>query len=398
MLPKEQSAEGAMQRILTLNAISNAIYEYLPSACYTVSSSEEKPNAILVRSMDCRERALNEELLAIARAGAGTNNIPIDRCTQAGVAVFNTPGANANAVKELALCCMLLASRNVMEGIAWASQLTGPDIGIQVEQGKRQFIGHELYGKTLGVIGLGAIGVMVANDAHAIGMQVIGYDPFISIEHAWGLSRAIQRANSLAEMLSRCDYITIHVPLMEKTRNYINDQVLSMIKPGAMLLNLARGELVDTQAVLDALEAGRLSRYITDFPNEALIGKKNVICVPHLGASTPESEENCARMAARELDQYLRYGNVENSVNFPQCVLAPSGVCRICALHDNVTNMVGQITAVLAQAGCNIANMVNKSRGEIAYTLLDLDHALPADALDCLRKIPGMKRVRSLQF
>ncbi len=386
-----------MYRILTLNAISDAIYEHLGKDAYQVSSDAANPEAILVRSADCRGRELNSELLAIARAGAGTNNIPIERCTEAGVAVFNTPGANANAVKELALCCMLLASRNVMEGIAWVNTLNGPDVPVEVEQGKRQFIGHELYGKTLGVIGLGAIGVMVANDAHAIGMHVVGYDPFISIEHAWGLSRSIQRANSMEELLPRCDYLTIHVPLMEKTRNYIGEKALSLIKPGAMLLNLARGGLVDNAAALAALASGRLSRYICDFPSEELIGKKGVVLVPHLGASTPESEENCARMAARQLHQYLRLGNVENSVNFPACIMAPSGQCRICALHSNVTNMVGQLAAIVAAANCNIANMVNKSRGDIAYTLLDLDNALPKSAVDALTNISGMIRVRVIE-
>ena len=387
-----------MHRILTLNAISDAIYKYLPQERYEVSNAQEDPHAILVRSADCHERALNDSLLAISRAGAGTNNIPIDRCTEAGIAVFNTPGANANAVKELALCCMLMASRNVIDGVKWASTLQGDDIAKQVEKGKKQFVGHELYGKTLGVIGLGAIGVMVANDAAAIGMHVIGYDPFISIEHAWGLSRAIERSTSLSEMLSRCDYITIHVPLMDKTRNYINAEVLSLVKPGAMLLNLARGELVDNTAVLEALDKGLLSRYVSDFPMEALIGKPGVLLVPHLGASTPESEENCAKMAARELDQYLRFGNIENSVNLPACSLVPSGAGRICAIHENVTNMVGQITAVLAQAGCNIAHMMNKSRGNIAYTILDLDHEIPADTVEAIKGIKGMIRVRHLRY
>ncbi|MDD3919558.1 MAG: phosphoglycerate dehydrogenase [Eubacteriales bacterium] len=385
-----------MLRVQTLNPISDVIHSFLPEDSYEIGNDIQNPDAILVRSADCRNRELNQNLLAIARAGAGTNNIPIDRCTEQGVAVFNTPGANANAVKELALCCMLLASRNVMEGVAWASQLSGEDIPLQVEQGKRQFIGHELYGKTLGVIGLGAIGVMVANDAHAIGMNVIGYDPFISIEHAWGLSRAIRRGVSLAEMLPNCDYITIHVPLMDKTRNYISAEILKHVRPGAMLLNLARGELVDTAAVLDALADGRLSRYVTDFPSANIIGKPGVVCVPHLGASTPESEENCARMAAKELNEYLTLGNIENSVNLPQCSMQPAGTCRVCALHKNVTNMVGQITAILAGAGANITNMVNKSRGDLAYTLLDLDHALSETAVAEIAHIEGMMRVRMI--
>jgi D-3-phosphoglycerate dehydrogenase len=361
-----------------------------------VSDQEEDPAAILVRSADCRERPINKSLLAIARAGAGINNIPIAQCTQAGVAVFNTPGANANAVKELAMCCMLLASRNVMEGVAWANSLTGSDIPLQVEQGKRKFVGGELAGKTLAVIGLGAIGVMVANDAHAIGMHVIGYDPFISVEHAWGLSRSIRRGNSLEETLPHCDYVTVHIPLMEQTRGFINARMLSLMKPGAMLLNLARGELADNAAVLAAVDSGAISRYITDFPDEELINHSGIICVPHLGATTPESEENCARMAARELHEYLAYGNICNSVNLPQCVMGPSGEHRICVLHRNITNMVGQITAVIAAQDCNIANMINKSRGDIAYTILDLDNPLPENAMRRLSEISGMMRVRAM--
>ncbi|MDL2258232.1 3-phosphoglycerate dehydrogenase family protein [Eubacteriales bacterium OttesenSCG-928-K08] len=385
-----------MHRILTLNAISDVVRNELKPDRYQISDHEENPTAILVRSADCRERELNEGLLAIARAGAGVNNIPVSRCTQEGIAVFNTPGANANAVKELALCCLLLASRNVLEGIAWVNTLSGEDVPMQVEQGKRQFVGNELHGKTLAVIGLGAIGVMVANDAHAIGMHVIGYDPFISVEHAWGLSRAIERGNSLEEILPHCDYITIHVPLMEKTRNYINERVLSLVKPGTMLMNLARGELVDNAALLAAVESGKISRYVTDFPTEELLNKKNIICVPHLGATTPESEENCARMAAQQLNDYIAYGNIRNSVNLPQCEMVPSGVYRICLLHKNSPNMVGRITAVVGAAQCNIANMINKSRGELAYTILDLDHELPEYGQTSLTQIRGMMRVRSL--
>ncbi len=385
-----------MYKILPLNAISDAIYDYLPTGEYAVDKEETAPDAILVRSMDCREREWNSNLLAIARAGAGTNNIPISRCSEQGIAVFNTPGANANAVKELFLGCLFLAARNVLDGVNWASTLQEPDVGIKVEQGKKAFIGHELYGKTLGVIGLGAIGVMVANAAQAIGMHVIGYDPFISVEHAWVLSRAVERASSFEDMLSKCDYLTIHVPLMKETRGYVNEKVLSMLKSDAMLFNLARGELVDNDAVLKALEENRLAKYVTDFPSAELIGKKNVICVPHLGASTPESEENCARMAAKELDAYLRLGNTENSVNFPNCSMPPSGVMRVCALHRNATNMVGQITAVLAEFGLNITNMMNKSRDEFAYTLLDLDTNLPSAAFDMLSGIEGMMKVRAL--
>ena len=386
-----------MHRIATLNAISGVIYEALKPSHYEISENAENPDAILVRSADCRKRELNENLLAIARAGAGTNNIPIDRCTEAGVVVFNTPGANANAVKELALCCMLMASRNVIEGVGWTKTLSGDDIAVRVEQGKSQFSGHELAGKTLGVIGLGAIGVMVANAAYAIGMRVIGYDPFISIEHAWGLSRAINRANSLEEMLPVCEYVTIHVPLMDKTRNYISEHVLSCMKPGTMLLNLARGELVDNEALISAVESGILSRYVTDFPTEALLNRENIICVPHLGATTPESEENCARMAAEALEEYIRLGNIHNSVNMPECNLAPAGCFRICVMHKNSANMVGRITAIIGSADCNIANMINKSRGELAYTILDLDHEPAEEMIEKIAGISGVLRVRTMQ-
>lgn len=385
-----------MQHILTLNAISDSIYESLTPDRYAVSNQEEDPVGILVRSADCRQRPLNPSLLAISRAGAGTNNIPVEACTAGAVAVFNTPGANANAVKELALCCMLLASRNVLEGVAWANSLTGDDVPLQVEQGKRQFVGSELAGKSLGVIGLGAIGVMVANDADAIGMRVYGYDPFISIEHAWGLSRTVCRAGSLEELLPRCDYITIHVPLMEATKSFINTRALSLMKPGVILLNLARGELVDSPALLAAVESGAVARYVTDFPDAQLLNRRGVICVPHLGATTPESEENCARMAARELDEYISYGNVSNSVNFPQCVMVPSGSYRVCAFHKNITNMVGQIASIIAEFGGNITNMINKSRGDVAYSVLDLDNPLPAEAQKKLCTVEGILRVRTI--
>lgn len=383
-----------MQRILTLNSISDAILEALKPDRYSISNKESDPDGILVRSADCRDMTFGPDLLAIARAGAGVNNIPTPRCTESGIAVFNTPGANANAVKELALCCMLMASRNVFAGIQWVNTLAGGDIPLQVEQGKRQFLGTELSGKRLAVIGLGAIGVAVANDAHAIGMHVTGYDPFISVENAWGLSRAIHRGGSLEEILPDSDYISLHIPLMEKTQHFINARVLGYMKPGAILLNLARGELVDTGALLAAMENGIPRCYVTDFPHEGLINKPGVICVPHLGATTPESEENCARMAARELDAYLSLGNVNNSVNFPQCTMAPSGCYRVCALHQNIKNMVGQITAAVASYNCNISNMINKSRGDIAYTILDLDQPLPPEGEADMRTISGMIRTR----
>lgn len=383
-----------MKNILTLNAISLSIYDSLTPDKYAVSNDCKDPDGILVRSTNCHDIKFNDNLLAIARAGAGVNNIPIDRCTQAGVVVFNTPGANANAVKELAICLMLMISRNVMPGIAWASSLKGEDIAEVIEQGKRQFLGSEISGKTLAVIGLGAIGVMVANDAHALGMRVIGYDPFISVEHAWGLSRAIERGNSLEQMLPVSDYVSLHIPLMDATRHYFNEHLFSKLKPGAILLNLARGELVDKVPLKAALESGVLKHYITDFPDANVLKMKNVIPVPHLGATTPESEENCARMAASELHEYLSLGNISNSVNMPGCGMMPSGNVRVCAMHHNVRNMVGQITGIIAEDNVNITNMMNRSKGDIAYTLLDLDDGLSADAAAKVNAIEGMIRVR----
>ncbi|MDR1619312.1 MAG: phosphoglycerate dehydrogenase [Clostridiales bacterium] len=385
-----------MMNIRTLNPIADSIFDYLEPARYAVSGDAASPVGILVRSADCRDMEFGPELLAIARAGAGVNNIPLERCARAGIAVFNTPGANANAVNELALCCMLMVSRNVIEGVEWVNKLTGADIPLQVEQGKRRFLGHELAGKTLAVIGLGAIGVMVANDAHAIGMRVIGYDPYVSIEHAWGLSRAIHRGNSLEEILPQCDYVSVHIPLMEKTRHFLNWRAFSIMKPGAIVLNLARGELVDNAALLAAIEKGVVKKYVTDFPTEELLNRKGVVCVPHLGATTPESEENCARMAAKELDAYLRYGNIQNSVNMPQCGMTPTGSYRLCALHKNAKNMVGQISSAVAAANGNIANMINASRNEIAYTLMDLDDALPEAVTAKIQAIDGVIRIRTI--
>lgn len=387
-------------KILKLNAISDRVYDDLPGDEYIHLTECADPDAVLVRSADMNAMELPASLLAIGRAGVGYNNIPVDRCSRAGVAVFNTPGANANAVKELVLCGMLLTGRDIIGGIQWVRTLGGQgDVRKLVEKGKKQFTGPELMGKNLGVIGLGAIGVMVANAAHALGMRVTGYDPFISVESAWGLSRAILRADSLPELLSRCDYVTIHVPLLDKTRGMLDGDAFAQMRDGAVLLNFSRDALVDEAALLTALE-GRLRRYVTDFPTDALLDHPRVIAFPHLGASTPESEENCAAMAARELRDYLVDGTVVNSVNLPSCCMSRSGATRVAVIHLNVTNMVGQITSRLASRGHNIANMVNHSRGEMAYTLLDLDEEPNGDGgrglVDALSAIEGVLRVRVL--
>ena len=381
-----------MNQIKTLNKIDPVIQTVL--AGYEVSDNTEAPDGILVRSAKCHDMVFNPELKAIARAGAGVNNIPLDRCAAEGIVVFNTPGANANAVKELVFASMMMTSRNLTAAIDWCATLKGnPDAAALVEKGKNQFVGPELKGKTMGVIGLGDIGVMVANEAYAIGMNVIGFDPFISVNHAWKLSRAIEHADSLDYLIQNSDYISIHVPLSDKTRGYFGEKELSHCKPTATLLNFSRAELVDIPAVLAALESGRIARYIVDFPTPEVIGAKNVIAIPHLGASTPEAEENCARMAAMQLRDYLENGNIHNSVNFPECAMPRSGAMRICLIHRNIPNMVGRITAILAERNANIANMANRSRGEYAYTMLDLDEQLNHGLETALEGIDGVIRV-----
>ena len=387
-------------RIKTLNAISPAIYTQLGSA-YQVGDNMETPDAILVRSASMHDMPLEPSVLCIARAGAGTNNIPIDACTQAGVCVFNTPGANANAVCVMVLAAMLLSCRDIVGGVEWARTLKGQGDAIEkaVEKGKKAFVGPELRGKTLGVIGLGAIGVLVANAAVALGMNVIGYDPMISVEHAWKLSQSVKRENSQDELFSECDFITVHVPMTDRTRGMIGRRALSLCKKGVRILNYARGGLVDEAALLEALADGRVAAYVTDFPSDALLGVKNVICTPHLGASTPESEDNCAVMAAAQTRDFLESGIIRNSVNLPAVDVAPVTKPRLLCIHENVPNVLGSITSAVAGFGLNISDLVNRSRGNIAVSVVDID-AVPADAQPALAKaieqLPGMKRVRLL--
>lgn len=388
-----------MRQIKTLNNISNAVKDILTPDAYQISDDAKSPEAILVRSAKCHDMLFNPELRAIARAGAGTNNIPIERATEAGVVVFNTPGANANAVKELVFAAMLMNARNLVDAVNWCHSIAeeGDAIPDMVEAGKKRFTGHELLGKKLGVVGLGAIGVMVANEGYALGMEVQGYDPFISIQHAWGLSRAVERSTSLESLLSTCDYISIHVPLSDKTRHYLNADALSQCKTAAVLLNFSRGELVDDSAVLSALASGELGTYITDFPNKNLIGQPNVVCIPHLGASTPESEENCAIMASRELKDYLENGNILNSVNMPNCSMPRSGEMRICIIHRNAPNMIGQFTNLLSERKANISNMINQSRGDIAYTIFDLDQTVNGGLEEELADLENVIRILVLK-
>ena len=384
-----------MFNILTLNHISQRAFDELPSSGFVVSDDFTDPEGILLRSASMLDRPMNTGLLAVARAGAGYNNIPVSRCSEAGIVVFNTPGANANAVKELTLAGLLLSSRKIVEGINWVHELAGSsDVAARVEEGKAGFIGPELAGKKLGVVGLGAVGVLVANACEALDMRVSGYDPYLSVDAAWGLSRNVARAVSLQELLSESDYVTLHVPLIDATRKWFDGAILSQMKRGARLLNFSRGEVVDNGAVLEALQNRRLNRYVTDFPSKEILGAEGVLVLPHLGASTPEAEDNCAIMAARQLRNYLEDGIVSNSVNLPDCSIGPARGPRLTVINRNIPNVVGPLTTALANAEMNIANMLNKSKEDYAYNIIDLDGPCPPSALASVAdKISGMNGV-----
>ncbi len=388
-----------MFKIKKLNSISNVVYDYLPKDNYEISEDVTDYDAILVRSAKVHDLQMPESVLAIARAGAGVNNIPVDDCAKKGIVVFNTPGANANGVKELVLAGMLIASRHIIEANEWVKTLKGKgdEVLPMVEKGKNQFVGPEIEGKTLGVIGLGAIGVMVANAARSLGMRVIGYDPYISIESAWGLDHDVQRAISLDSVLSHADFITLHIPLMDQTKSFIGLAEMAKMKKNVVLLNFARNGLIDYDALYDALDNNKIKCYVTDFPNDKLLNYDNVISIPHLGASTPESEENCAVMAATELRDYLEMGKIVNSVNMPNAVLPFTGKFRVAVIHKNVTGMVGQITALLADSGANITDMVNKSKGEIAYTVINLDENVDTKTIDKIKAVGSVIRVRTFE-
>ncbi len=371
------------------------------TADFAVSDNCENPDGILVRSASLHEMPVNDNLLAIARAGAGTNNIPSDAMGEKGVVVFNTPGANANAVKELVLCGILLASRDVVGGINWVKEnAADPDIAKAVEKNKSQFAGNEIKGKTLGVIGLGAIGGPLANAARHLGMTVYGFDPYLSVEAAWNLSRDIIHAKSKEEIYEKCDFISVHVPLIasddpsKNTKGMIGEKEIAMMKDGVVILNFARDALIDDVAMEAALESGKVKRYVTDFPNPASANMKNVIAIPHLGASTEESEDNCAVMAVQELSDYILNGNIKNSVNYPNAELPRSGKARVCVNHKNIPNVLAQISGVMGEAGANIENMINKSKKENAYTIMEATDEIPEGAYEKLIAIEGVIRVR----
>lgn len=388
-----------MYKIKTLNKISPLGLEVLPRADYEISSEIANPDGIILRSFSMLEMELPESLKAVARAGAGVNNIPIDRCTEKGIVVFNTPGANANGVKELVLCSLFLSSRKVPQGINWAKTLIGQGDQVPnlVEKGKAQFEGPEVKGKTLGVIGLGAIGVLVANDAVALGMKVLGYDPFISVDRAWGLSRSVEKSISMDDLIARSDYITLHAPQTNETKGMINKEKFAIMKKGARLLNFARNGLVNNAHLKQAIADGIVACYVTDFPDEELLQMENVIGIPHLGASTPESEENCAVMASEQIKDFFESGNLRNCVNFPDCELPFMSKARIIIINKNIPTMVGKITGLFAEKNINIANMLNRHKGDYAYNIIDIDGDVAEDDLDHLRKVDGIIMVRLLK-
>ncbi|BBL74375.1 phosphoglycerate dehydrogenase [Methylomagnum ishizawai] len=387
-----------MLKIRTYNNISPLGLEKFPRDRYEVASEIQHPDAILLRSFDLHGVEIPETVKAVGRAGAGVNNIPVPEYTQRGVPVFNAPGANANAVKELVLAGMLLAARKICDAWNYAKQLEGDDDSIhhQVEKGKKAFVGFELTGKTLGVLGLGAIGVKVANAAIDLGMNVIGYDPLLTVESAWMLSSKVARASSVDDLISRADLVTLHVPLGEQTRHLINGPRLGFMKKGAVLLNFSRSPVVDEDAVRAALDSGHLQTYVCDFPGQAILRHPRAIVLPHLGASTNEAEENCAIMVAERVRDFLENGNIRHSVNFPEVVMPRSQGHRLAIANENVPNMVGQISAALAEANLNIIDLLNKSRGDYAYTLIDLNVPVPAGTLERIRAIKGVLSVRTL--
>lgn len=387
--------EKIMYKINCLNPIADVGLKNF-SEQYEITADVSEADGVLVRSASMHEMELPEKLLAVARAGAGVNNIPLDKCAEKGIVVFNTPGANANGVKELVLAGMLLAARDVIGGIDWVrASKDNADIAKAAEKEKKNFAGSEIMGKKLGVIGLGAVGVQVANAAVALGMEVYGFDPYLSVNAAWSLSRAVVHVTNIDDIYSQCDYITIHVPLMEETKGYINAVSIAKMKKGVILLNYARDLLVNEKDVLEGIQSGKIARYVSDFPNPTTAGQKGCIVIPHLGASTEEAEDNCAVMAVQEMMDYLENGNIRNSVNYPACDM---GVCtkagRVAVFHKNIANMITKFTAEFGQKGINISDMTNKSRGEVAYTMLDVEAAPTAEIVEALENIDGVFRVR----
>jgi D-3-phosphoglycerate dehydrogenase / 2-oxoglutarate reductase len=385
-----------MFKIASINKISSKGMNLFGSK-YEFVQDADQANGILVRSQEMSDMKFSDELYAIARAGAGTNNIPVQECSKNGIVVFNTPGANANAVKELVLAGLFLSSRDIVSGVNWAKSIP-LDVEKTVEKGKSKFSGNEIWGKTLGVIGLGAIGVLVANAAADLHMKVIGYDPYLSVNAALDLSNKITLSENLSEMLVQCDYIAIHVPFSDSTKELINEELLNVVKTGVNILNFSRDKIVDEEALIKALYSGKVHRYVTDFPNERVKDLDNVICIPHLGASTSESEENCAVMAVEELMDYLENGNIFNSVNFPNCSM---GVCqtagRIAVLHKNIPKMIGLITNLMAEMNINISDMTNRSKGEYQYTLIDVDSHISSNDIETLKGVSGIISARIIK-
>ena len=389
-----------MYRVQTLNQIAAAGLARLPQNRFQVENDAEAPDAILVRSASLHEKELPDSLLAIARAGAGVNNIPLDRCSEKGIVVFNTPGANSGAVAELTIGALIMGSRNLTAANAWLNGLKGKDVDLakEVEKGKKQFVGPELYGKKLGVIGLGAIGVLVANAAVALGMNVVGYDPMISVEHAWVLSREVQRVGTLEDLCRGCDYLTVHVPSKADTIGMISTEQINLLAPGAVLINYARETIIDEDAVDAALREGKLSWFSCDFATPKTVKMPNTFITTHSGAGTGEAEANCADMAISELKDYLENGNIAHSVNYPACSMGKArAASRIACLHANVPNMIGQITAILAKDNANVQRMTNESAGENAYTMFDTDEHLNSSTIEALKQIPSMYRVRVIK-
>lgn len=387
-----------MYEVLTLNKIAKCGLDNLDTNVFTVTDEVKNPDAIILRSFKMHDMELGDNLKCVARAGAGTNNIPIEKCSEKGIVVFNTPGANANAVAELTIAGLLLASRKVTDAVEWAKTLKGEgdNVGALVEKGKSAYAGPEILGKKLGVVGLGAIGAKVANIAIALGMEVMGYDPYISVDAAWGLSSQVKKCNDLKVLVANCDYISMHMPLNDGTRGIIGEEMFECMEKGTRLLNFSRGELVDAKALKTAIENGTIASYVVDFPSEETLGMENVVNIPHLGASTPESEDNCAIMAAKELSDFIRYGNIKNSVNFPNVEADMETKFRVTIAHQNIPNMLNTFSSIFANDNINIVNMINKSKKDNAYTIIDVD-SVPASLESELGAVEGVYKVRIIE-
>jgi len=389
-----------MPKILKLNQIAKEGLSVFPIDEYELGTEMQHPDAIILRSFKMHDMELPATLLAVARAGAGVNNIPVEKCSEKGIVVFNSPGANANAVKEITIGALLLAARDIVGGMAYCQSLIGKgaEVATLAENNKATFAGTEIFGKTIGIVGLGKIGVMVANACIDLGMNVIGYDPFISIESAWGLSRDVKRAGSLDGMLSQCDYISMHMPLTDTTKGMLNADKFAVMKKGVKIVNYSRGGIVNDKALLEAAEKGIVSTYVTDFPEDELLGKKFILATPHLGASTAEAETNCSIIVSRQLKDFLERGNIKNSVNFPDCQLDQSAPFRLTVMNKNIPNMVGQISTILAKSNVNIVEMLNKSKGDYAYNIIDMGSDIAQDVVDALYKIEGVIKVRTIKL